>query len=164
MVTTFKDDHVIPPPPEKRELFATSDECPLLSTPSTSTTSQKIQATNSRSRKREVFGQNKETTALESTSVTRFTIGKDDSSNSNAAKRKLNMGEVKGRTVTHRKSKSSTQKKVATFTKAGNLSPIKPNKPVSGGNVPFEKKGALSPTKKVSFSVLSNHYMSIFSP
>ena len=166
MVTSIKDGHTIPTilakpvqgsNKEKRkpndssisELLASSDVCPLLSTPSSSTT---IEAKNTRTRKRDTFGQNKEEESNDfeegtnNSCVTRFTIGKYDSPNSNTARRKLHMEGAKSVDSTGAESVSS---KKVTFTKAGILSPTKQNVTASA-NVPFEKKGALSPVKKVT--------------
>ena len=168
MVTSIKDGHTIPPilakpvqgsNEEKRkpndcsisELLSSSDVCPLLSTPSSSTT---IEAKNTRTRKRDTFGQNKEEKpndseeATNNSCVTRFTIGKYDSPNSNTARRKLHMEGAKSVDSTKRTESGSSLKKV-TFTKAGILSPTKQNV-MTSPNVPFEKKGALSPVKKVT--------------
>ena len=168
MVTSIKDGHTIPHNLAKpvqgsneekgkpndssiSELLSSSDVCPLLSTPSSATT---IEAKNTRTRKRDTFGQNKEEESQDSEEatnnrcVTRFTIGKYDSPNSNLARRKLHMEGAKIVDSTKKAESVSSSKKV-TFTKAGILSPTKQNVTTST-NVPFEKKGALSPVIKVT--------------
>ena len=132
---------------------AVPEDCPepLLSTPSSVASSQKIEAKNARCRKRDAFGQNKpgseetpqkniENDAIKAATTSRFTIGKSDSKSSTVA-RKLNMAEGKphNKTIT---------KKVS-FSKIGNLSPNKQKPPSDIDTVvPFQKKGPLSPVKK----------------
>ena len=138
MITTFKDDHVIPSAPTNdfcgskkgdpdskstfTELVKSPEESILLATPSTSTSDQKLKASNSRSRKRDAFGNDKGVDSL-SPSVTRFTVGKSEPKTAATVKRKLHMEDNTG------SSKSDecklTPKKVVTFQKAGSLSPCK---------------------------------------
>ena len=162
MITTFKDDHVIPPAPSKGftvlekddgqnksiiDLVNPSDETNLLSTPSAS--SSRSKPTNSKSRKRDAFGQNTEGKESPPYSIKRFTIGKSGSSGSANVKRKLQLDKQKGAIGAPNENTSSTPKKVVTFQKAGPLSPSKPIIFTLAENVTFEKKGTLSPTKKV---------------
>ena len=155
MITTFKDDNVIPPAPSKGftvpdkvdgpntsiiDLVNPSDGTNLLSTPTASTSSK---ATNSKTRK------NKESEDSPHNSITRFTIGKSGPSGSASAKRKLQMDKNKGVIGAPNEDTSSTPKKVVTFQKAGHLSPSKPIVFTLAENVTFEKKGSLSPIKKV---------------
>lgn len=161
MITTFKDDHVIPPAPSKGftvpekddgpntsiiDLVNPSDGANLLSTP---TSNRKSQATNSKSRKRDAFGQSKEGKESPLNSITRFTVGKSGPSSSADAKRKLQMDKNKGAIRATNEDASSSPKKVVTFLKAGHLSPSKPIVFTLKENVTFEKKGTLSPQKKV---------------
>ena len=138
MITTFKDDHVIPSQPtndflaSKKEdpdsnspftqLVKCQEESILLATPSTSTSDQKLKASNSRSRKRDAFGNNKGVESA-SPSVSRFTVGKSEPKTAATVKRKLHMEDNTG------SSKSDelklTPKKLVTFQKAGSLSPCK---------------------------------------
>ena len=147
VITTFKDDHVIPLPPTHgllacKKVNQNSTECSknttlknselsevlpsdrVLSTPSQKDSVSKTKATNSRTRKRDAFGQRKEDLASPINSITRFTVGKSDAAKPSNVKRKLMMNQDKCVPKTNEKS-LSPEKKLVTFQKAGNLSPVK---------------------------------------
>ena len=119
----------------------------LLSTPTASTSSQKSKATNSKSRKRDAFGETKYTKESPINSITRFTIGKSDPVITTNAKRKLHMEETKNASAKPNHKLPLTQKKVVTFQKAGSLSPSKRVVAQSEEKVAFEKDRTLSPSK-----------------
>ena len=163
MITTFKDDHVIPSQPTNdfhvsknedpdsnypfTELVKSQKESNLLATPSTSTSDQKLKASNSRSRKRDSFGNNKGFDSV-SPSVSRFTVGKSEPKTAATVKRKLHMEDNTG------SSKSDecklTPKKVVTFQKAGSLSPCKVIKFPFDDTFPCGVKQASPSKSKVS--------------
>ena len=147
MITTFKDDHIIPSSapgfPYTKKVGQKPTECSgntknmtpqlseavlpgkkLLSTPSQKDSDSKAKATNSRVRKRDAFGQSKGEISSPINTITRFTIGKSDPAKSSNAKRKLVMNELKHVQSTEEKG-STPEKKLVTFQKAGSLSPVK---------------------------------------
>ena len=147
MITTFKDDHIIPSSAPgfayTKKVGQKPTECSgntksmtpqlpeavlpeqkLLSTPSQKDSDSKAKATNSRVRKRDAFGQSKGEISSPINTITRFTIGKSDPAKSSNAKRKLVMNELKHVQSTEEKG-STPEKKLVTFQKAGSLSPVK---------------------------------------
>ena len=147
MITTFKDDHIIPSSapgfPHTKKVGQRPTECSgntksitpqlseavlpekqLLSTPSQKDSDSKSKAANSRVRKRDAFGQSKGDVSSPINTITRFTIGKSDPAKSSNAKRKLVMNEPKHVPSTEENG-STPEKKLVTFQKAGSLSPVK---------------------------------------
>jgi len=147
VITTFKDDHVVPSPPTKELSFSQKVEAiskdtgkdskatiselsktpvceKLQSTPSAKNASSKLKAVNSRTRKRDAFGQRKDDEKAPVNTITRFTIGKSDVAKTSNAKRKLVMNEPKESMIVKEKS-ASPEKKLVSFQKAGSLSPVK---------------------------------------
>ena len=118
IVTTFKDDHVVPSPPTKSLSFPQKDTLntktssndsselsnlipldSLLSTPSDKDSCTKLKAANLRTHKRDAFGQCKDDHESPINTITRFTIGKSDSAKSANVKRKLAMNDLRSTSI-----------------------------------------------------------------